>query len=67
MRLPVITWNPQLLIAGEDEAFTAETLRWHLDGCNARLVQILFASPFVQQLARLLTALRIDRQVSRCA
>jgi hypothetical protein len=61
-RLAGITWNPQFLIAGEDDAIKAETLLWHLNGFNARLVQDLFGEPFARPFALLLTALRADRQ-----
>ena len=59
-RLAGIAWNRQLLVAGEDDAITAETLLWHLDGFNAGLVQDLFAAPFTRPFALLLTALRAD-------
>jgi hypothetical protein len=59
-RLAGIAWNRQLLVAGEDDAITAETLLWHLDGFNAGLVQDLFAAPFARPFALLLTALRAD-------
>jgi hypothetical protein len=50
----------QLLAVGEDDAITAETLLWHLDGFNAGLVQHLFTAPFTRPFAMLLTALRAD-------
>ena len=59
-RLAGITWNRQLLAVGEDDAITAETLLWHLDGFNAGLVQHLFTAPFTRPFAMLLTALRAD-------
>jgi hypothetical protein len=54
-RLAGITWNRQLLAFGEDDAITAETLLWHLDGFNAGLVQDLFKAPFMRPFAMLLT------------
>ena len=59
-RLAGITWNRQLFAVGEDDAITAETLLWHLDGFNAGLVQHLFTAPFTRPFAMLLTALRAD-------
>jgi hypothetical protein len=60
-RLAGIAWHRQLLAIGEDDAITAETLLWHLDGFNARLVRDLFTAPFTRPFAILLTALRADR------
>jgi hypothetical protein len=61
MRLAGITWNRQLLIAGEDESIKAETLLWHLNSFNARLVQDLFSPRRSQPFALLLAALHADR------
>jgi hypothetical protein len=47
-RLRGITWERRLLLPGEAEAITAETLLWHLDGFNAALVQDLFTAPFTR-------------------
>ena len=60
-RLAGIGWNPQVLIAGESETINAETLLWHLNGFNARLVQDLFTTPFTRPFCLLFTALRADR------
>jgi hypothetical protein len=60
-RLTGITWHRDLLIDGEDEAITAETLLWHLDRGNAQLVRDLFAAPLIRPFALLLAALRADR------
>ena len=59
-RLCGITWDRRLLLPGEAEAITAETLLWHLDGFSAALVQDLFTAPFTRPLALLLAALRAD-------
>jgi hypothetical protein len=56
-----ITWNRELLIAGEDESIKAETLLWHLDSFNTRLMRDLFAASTARPLALLLAALRADR------
>jgi hypothetical protein len=61
MRLAGITWNRQLLIAGEDDSIKAETLLWHLDNFNARLVRDLFSPRRSQPFALLLAALHADR------
>jgi len=61
-RLAGITWNRQLLIAGEDESIKAETLLWHLDRFNTRLVQDLFSPLRSRPFALLLAALHADRQ-----
>jgi len=50
-RLAGIAWNRQLLAVGEDDAITAATLLWHLDGLNAGLVQDLFTTPFTRPFA----------------
>jgi TniQ len=60
-RLTGITWHRDLLLDGEDEAITAETLLWHLDRGNAQLVRDLFAAPLIRPFALLLAALRADR------
>ena len=60
-RLTGITWRRDLLIDGEDDAITAETLLWHLDRGNAQLVQDLFSAPLIRPFALLLAALRADR------
>jgi hypothetical protein len=60
-RLTGITWHRDLLIDGEDDAITADTLLWHLDRGDARLVQDLFAVPLIRPFALLLAALRADR------
>ena len=60
-RLQGITWNPELLIAGENDGITAETLLWHLGAFDARLVEDLFAAPLTRPLLMLLAALRTDR------
>ncbi len=59
-RLRGVTWDRRLLLPGEAEAITAETLLWHLDGFNAALVQDLLAAPFARPLALLLAVLRSD-------
>jgi hypothetical protein len=56
-----ITWHPDLLIDGEDDAITAETLLWHLDRGNAQWVQDLFTAPLIRPFALLLAGLRADR------
>ncbi len=61
-RLRGITWNPQLLLAGESESITAETLLWHLDAFDAGLIQDLFAVPLIRPFALLIAALRADRR-----
>jgi hypothetical protein len=61
-RLAGITWSRQLLIAGEDESIEAETLLWHLDRFNTRLVQDLFSPLRSRPFALLLAALHADRQ-----
>ena len=57
-----ITWNPQLLLAGEGETITAETLLWHLGAFDAGLIQDLFAVPPVRPFSLLIAALRADRR-----
>lgn len=61
-RLAGLTWNRQLLIAGEDEAITAETLLWHLDTFNTGLVRDLFAPRRSRPFALLLAAIDADRR-----
>jgi hypothetical protein len=61
-RLRGIIWNPQLLLAGEAETITAETLLWHLGAFDAQLIQDLFAVPLIRPFSLLIAALRADRR-----
>jgi hypothetical protein len=60
-RLQGVTWNPRLLLAGENARIDAETLLWHLRATDAEWVQHLFGAPVVRPFTVLLTALRGDR------
>lgn len=59
-RLDGISWNPRLLVAGEDECIAAATLVWHLDATDAAWVRHLFGAPVLRPFAVLLAALRGD-------
>jgi hypothetical protein len=51
-----------LLLAGEGETITAETLLWHLGAFDAQLIQDLFAVPLIRPFSLLIAALRADRR-----
>lgn len=55
-----ITWNPRVLLSGEDARISAETLLWHLNTHDDRLVRALFLRPAIETLSLLLTALDRD-------
>jgi hypothetical protein len=61
-RLDGISWNREVLLAGERDVITAETLIWHLNRPNAALIKEFFAKPLVRPFALLLTVLRADRR-----
>ena len=62
-----ITWNPRVLLPGEDARISAETLLWHLNTHDARLVRDLFPRAAIKPLSLLLTALERDtRGLGRC-
>ena len=61
-RLEGITWNPRLLLPGEDEHIEAVTLIWHLDATDAGWMRRLFDEQVVRPLALLLAAWRGDQR-----
>jgi hypothetical protein len=62
-----ITWNPRVLLPGENARISAETVLWHLNTHEVRLVRDLFPRPATAPLSLLLTALEHDtRSLGRC-
>jgi hypothetical protein len=61
--LPVrgISWNPVLLLDGEREEIDAESLAWHLNSTDRKLVKKYFATPHTRPFAWLLGVLGADR------
>jgi hypothetical protein len=59
-QLDGIIWNPRLLLPGEGACISTQTLLWHLDTHNARLVRDLFLKPAIEPFSLLLTALDVD-------
>jgi hypothetical protein len=62
VRLDGISWNREVLLEGECDVITSETLIWHLNRPNAALIKEFFAKPLVRPFALLLTVLRADRR-----